>query len=68
MAWYGYTLERRHKKARIAEAMGRRRCHLLRNGLTQWLRVADDLSAMRKHFAAQQQAKVSYKVKRYPDD
>lgn len=59
MEWYSYMLQRRHKKARIAEAMERRRCHLLKNGLTQWLLVADDLSAMRKQFAVQQQAKVS---------
>lgn len=59
MAWYSHMLQRRHKKARIAEAMERRRCNLLKNGLSQWLTVADDLSAMRKTFAAQQQAKVS---------
>lgn len=58
MAWYSYMLQRRQKKLRITEAMQRRRCHLIKKGMTQWLSVADDLSAMRKQFAVQQQARV----------
>lgn len=51
-------LERRQKKARVAEAMEQRRDRLLKSGVSQWLRVADDMAAMRKQFAAQQQVKV----------
>ena len=50
--------QRKQKKQRLADAMERRRCRLLREGVTQWLLVADDLRDMRMKFAAQQQAKV----------
>ena len=55
-----YAQQRKQKKQRIAHAMERRRCHLLRDGVTQWLLVANDLTEMRMKFAAQQQAKVMY--------
>ena len=57
--WYSYLLERRHKKARTAGAMERRRARLVRGSLAQWLSVADHLASMRKTFAVQQQAQVS---------
>ena len=55
-----YAQQRKQKKQRIADAMERRRCRLLRDGVTQWLLVANDLTEMRMKFAAQQQAKVMY--------
>lgn len=58
IGWFAYVQQRKHKKQRIADAMERRRCRLLKEGVTQWLLVADDLRAMRMKFAAQQQAKV----------
>ncbi|XP_052773983.1 protein SFI1 homolog [Mya arenaria] len=62
IGWYTYILERQEKKHRIACAMERRRSRLVRNGLSQWLRVADDMANMRKTFAVQQQAKSAYET------
>ncbi|KAL4231291.1 spindle pole body protein Sfi1 [Mactra antiquata] len=62
MAWYSYLIHRKHKKERVMAAMDRRRHRLLKDGVTQWLRVADDLSLMRKKFAVQQQAKNVYET------
>ncbi|XP_060581928.1 protein SFI1 homolog isoform X2 [Ruditapes philippinarum] len=62
MAWYVYTQECKHKQSRIQAAMERRRSRLIRNGITQWLRVADDMSAMRKQMAVQQQTKTVYET------
>ncbi|KAH3719872.1 hypothetical protein DPMN_062756 [Dreissena polymorpha] len=42
--------------------MERRRTRLIKDGLTQWLRVADDLTSMRKTFAVQQQAKSAFET------
>lgn len=60
IAWYVYTQQCKHKKSRVQAAMERRRCRLIKNGLTQWLRVADDMSAMRKQVAVRQQTKVLF--------
>ncbi|XP_053406636.1 protein SFI1 homolog [Mercenaria mercenaria] len=62
MAWYMYTQQCKHKKSLIQTAMECRRSRLIKNGLTQWLRVADDMSAMRKQMAVQQQAKNVYET------
>ena len=59
--------QRKQKKQRLADAMERRRCRLLREGVTQWLLVADDLRDMRMKFAAQQQAKVVLQSVSYSD-
>ncbi|VDI06451.1 protein SFI1 [Mytilus galloprovincialis] len=56
IAWYMYAQERKRKKNRINEALERRRNRLVRNGITQWLSVANDLSGLRAKFAAQQHA------------
>ncbi|CAG2201768.1 SFI1 [Mytilus edulis] len=56
IAWYMYAQERKRKKNRINEALERRRNRLVRNGIMQWLSVANDLSGLRAKFAAQQHA------------
>ena len=66
MAWYVYTQECKHKKSRIQAAMEHRRSRLIKNGVTQWLRVADDMSAMRKQMAVQQQTKVTLTIRLMP--
>ena len=58
-AWYMYAQERKRKKSRINQALERRRTRLIRNGITQWLSVANDLCGLRAKFAAQQHASVS---------
>ncbi|XP_052228525.1 protein SFI1 homolog isoform X2 [Dreissena polymorpha] len=62
MGWFTCMLERRLKKARVQSAMERRRTRLIKDGLIKWLRVADDLTCMRKTFAVQQQAKSAYET------
>ena len=58
IAWYVYLQERKRKKARITEALERRREMLLKRGATKWLAVAFDLMGMRQNYAAQQGAQV----------
>ncbi len=58
VAWLGYTTEKKRKAARMAQAMNRRREYLLKQGATQWLKTASDLTAMRQTLAIQQGAQV----------
>ncbi|XP_070539749.1 protein SFI1 homolog [Ptychodera flava] len=60
LSWNEYTKEKKRKSQRIAEALDQRRQRLLRCGVSQWLRVATDLSSSRASYAAQQQAKTAY--------
>ncbi|XP_052101609.1 protein SFI1 homolog isoform X2 [Mytilus californianus] len=62
IAWYMYAQERKRKKNRINEALERRRNRLVRNGITQWLSVANDLSGLRAKFAAQQHATKAFSL------
>jgi hypothetical protein len=55
-----YSQDRKRKKCRINQAIERRRSRLVKNGITQWLSVANDLSGLRAKFAAQQHATVSH--------
>lgn len=50
--------ERKRKKERITHALERRRTRQIRQGVTQWIAVATDLSGMRAKIAAQQHAQV----------
>lgn len=58
VAWFGYMTERKRKKERITHALERRRTRQIRQGVTQWIAVATDLSGMRAKIAAQQHAQV----------
>ena len=58
--WYMYSQYRKRKKCRINQAIERRRNRLVKNGIIQWLSVANDLSGLRAKFAAQQHATVSH--------
>ncbi|XP_064601654.1 protein SFI1 homolog isoform X2 [Liolophura sinensis] len=58
--WWSYTENRRRKKVRHTEALDRRQLRLLREGATQWLRVAHELTQFRAKFAAQQHSKSAY--------
>ncbi|XP_077991985.1 protein SFI1 homolog, partial [Glandiceps talaboti] len=60
LGWFEHAKEKKRKSQRIAEAMEQRRQRLLRRGVSQWLRVATDLSTGRASYAAQQQAKHAY--------
>lgn len=61
--WYVYTQERKRKKARIADALERRRMTLIKCGAAKWLAVASDLAQMRQKYAAQQGAEVSLVIR-----
>ncbi|XP_022344687.2 protein SFI1 homolog [Crassostrea virginica] len=60
VAWFGYVADRKRKKARITGALERRRTRQIREGVTQWIAVATDLSGMRAKIAAQQHAKDAF--------
>ena len=61
-AWLQYVTQQRHKKQRIAAAMEIRRQRLLREGVSQWLRVATDMEERREKKAAQQHAQVKFET------
>lgn len=52
--------ERKRKKERITHALERRRTRQIRQGVTQWIAVATDLSGMRAKIAAQQHAQDAF--------
>ncbi|XP_062588757.1 protein SFI1 homolog [Saccostrea cucullata] len=60
VAWFGFTADRKRKKDRITQALERRRTRQIRQGITQWIAVATDLSNMRAKIAAQQNAKDAF--------
>uniref|UniRef100_K1QQN7 SFI1-like protein n=1 Tax=Magallana gigas TaxID=29159 RepID=K1QQN7_MAGGI len=60
VAWFGYMTERKGKKERITHALERRRTRQIRQGVTQWIAVATDLSGMRAKIAAQQHAQDAF--------
>ncbi|XP_006816433.1 protein SFI1 homolog [Saccoglossus kowalevskii] len=60
LAWFSYTLEKKRKAERISQAMDQRRQRFLRKGVSQWLKVATDISANRATYAASEQAKIAY--------
>ncbi|XP_061186254.1 protein SFI1 homolog [Saccostrea echinata] len=60
VVWFGYTADRKRKKERITQALERRRTRQIRQGVTQWIAVATDLSNMRAKIAAQQNAKDAF--------
>ncbi|KAL5022131.1 hypothetical protein ScPMuIL_001286, partial [Solemya velum] len=59
-AWHDYFLDRRRKAERRSRALDRRRTRILKEGVSKWLMVANDLSALRAKFAAQQHAQFAY--------
>jgi hypothetical protein len=58
-AWFLFKEEKQRKRKRCAEAMETRRQRLVREGVSQWTRVAAALAESRTKLAAQQQMQVS---------
>ena len=58
-AWFLYKEESLRKKQRLAAAAETRRARLVREGASQWLRVAGALAESRANLATQQQVQVT---------